>query len=196
MVYNSFLNYSNESDSKIFQEFVLFIDDNNVDTKKITIQIINLMIKYTVDKEKVNKDVFINQQAKLLAELNDVGLLKYLEKNAQYQDSDFQKELALYQKLTDEVVKGSNYQVEIYKKKFKEMENHCIELEKKVESVFLNQNYYDEILEDFIYYKKLADICMDRGGLNDPSNIIIKEKQMLRMVGLKIKSIRMFLATK
>ena len=105
MVYNSLKAYSLQSNTKLFKEFIEFIDDNNADTKKTAITIICLMIKYTNDKE---------QQANLVADLNDVGLLKILEKNAHYQDSGFQNQLSLYQKLTDEIVKGSNYQVQNY----------------------------------------------------------------------------------
>jgi len=53
------------------------------------------------------------------------------------------------------------------------MENHCIELERKVEYIFLNQNYYEEIVEDFVFYKKLADVCIERGGFIDPSKLFI-----------------------
>jgi hypothetical protein len=48
------------------------------------------------------------------------------------------------------------------------MEKHCQELEKKVEFVFLNQKFYEEIVDDFIYFKKLADISSDIGGYFDP----------------------------
>jgi hypothetical protein len=48
------------------------------------------------------------------------------------------------------------------------MEKHCQELEKKVEFVFLNQKFYEEIVDDFIYFKKLADISADIGGYFDP----------------------------
>ncbi len=92
-----------------------------------------------------------------------------LENNAHYQDHGFQNQVSLYQQLTAEVIKGSNYQVEIYKKKYKEIEVHCQELEKKVEFIFLNQTYYEEIVEDFVQYKKISDICMERGGYLNPS---------------------------
>jgi len=47
----------------------------------------------------------------MLAELNNVGLLHILEKNSRYQDSEFQNQLSFYQTLTEEIIKGSNYQV-------------------------------------------------------------------------------------
>jgi len=59
----------------------------------------------------------------------------------------------------------------LYKKKFLDLQSHCVELERKVENVFLNQNYFEEIVEDFIKFKKLSDVCAERGGYYDPSNL-------------------------
>jgi hypothetical protein len=81
---------------------------------------------------------------------------------------EFQSHLTNFQKLTGEIIRGSYYEIEVYKKKLKEMEKHCQELEKKVEFVFLNQKFYEEVVDDFIYFKKLADVCADVGGYYDP----------------------------
>ena len=53
MVYHSFRLFALETNSKIFREFVLFINDNNADTKKTAITLICLLMKFTYDKEKV-----------------------------------------------------------------------------------------------------------------------------------------------
>jgi hypothetical protein len=103
--------------------------------------------------------------------LHDVELHKILEKNSECKSHEFQIQLSNYQKLTGDIVRGSNYEVELYKKKMRDLEKHCQDLEKKVEFVFLNQKFYEEIVDDFIYFKKLSDVSSDIGGYYDPCNI-------------------------
>jgi len=55
----------------------------------------------------------------------------------------------------------------------KELEKKCQEKDKRVEVVYLNQKFYEEIVDDFILFKKIADVCCDIGGLYDPCNLFI-----------------------
>jgi hypothetical protein len=48
------------------------------------------------------------------------------------------------------------------------MEKHCAELERKTELIYLNQKFQNEIVEDFIHFKKLAEVCAEFGGFYDP----------------------------
>ena len=100
--------------------------------------------------------------------MQDVDLLLYLKTNADCKAADFQIQLTNYQKLTGDIIKGSNYEVEIFKKKYYDMEKKYTELERKVELVFLDQKFHEEIVEDFLLFKKYAEISMDVGGLYDP----------------------------
>ena len=38
-----------------------------------------------------------------------------------------------YQSLTGEIIKGSEYEIELYKKKLSKYEEHCEKIEKKIE---------------------------------------------------------------
>ena len=73
-----------------------------------------------------------------------------------------------YQKYSGEVIKGSNFQVELYKQRLKETEDYILSIEQKFEFLFLNQNFYEEIVEDFLQYKKISDICSEVGGYYSP----------------------------
>lgn len=75
--------------------------------------------------------------------------------------------------LTGEIIRGSFYEVETYKKKLRELEKHCNELERKTELIFLNQKFNNEIVEDFIHFKKLAEVCSDVGGYYDPCKLLV-----------------------
>ena len=91
-----------------------------------------------------------------------------MEKNSEFKSRDFQNILTKYQILTGDIIRGSFYEVETYKKKLRELEKHCTDLEKKTELIFLNQKFNNEIVEDFIHFKKLAEVCSEVGGYFDP----------------------------
>lgn len=150
--------YAKKNETKIFKELVNFINDSSIDIKINSITLIWFLLS--------NSNKF--KQAKIILHLQEVEITKILEKNADFKSEEFQHQLTNYQKVTGEIIRGSNYEIEIYKKKNKEMEKHCRELEKKVEFVFLNQKFYEEIVDDFITFKKLADVCSDLGGYFDP----------------------------
>ena len=44
-------------------------------------------------------------------------------------------------------------------------------MHRKVEFVENNQKYYDELVDDFLYFKKLSESCMQTAGLFEPNNI-------------------------
>lgn len=168
LLYKAAEEYSKKNNSRMFKEFVLFLNDSNIDIKVNSITLIHFLIKHTSDKNRVRLKYLLFQQAKIIVSLNDIELNKVLEKNSDCKSQEFQTQLTNYQKLTGEIVRGSNYEIELYKKKMKELEKHCQELEKKVEFVFLNQKFYEEIVDDFIYFKKLAEVCSEVGGYYDP----------------------------
>lgn len=91
-----------------------------------------------------------------------------LQKNSECRSRDFQNVLTNYQKLTGEIIRGSYYEVEQYKDKLRNLEKQCSELERKTELIFLNQKFNNEIVEDFIHFKKLAEVCAEYGGYYDP----------------------------
>lgn len=159
ILYKSAEEYSKKYCSKLFKELVNFINDSSIDIKVNAITLICYLFKYINDK---------NLQAKILIAFQDVDLYKELEKNSDCRSQEFQIQLTNYQKLTGEIVRGSNYEIEIYKKKLRDIEKHCEELEKKVEFVFLNQKYYEDIVEDFVYFRKVYEVCSEVGGYYDP----------------------------
>ena len=151
--------YALKNDSKIFKELVFFINDSSIDIKVNALTLIFMLIKYSEDKKR---------QARILVQFQEVELGKTLEKNSDSKSQEFQIQLTNYQELTGDIIRGSNYEIEIYKKKLRDLERHCQELERKVEFVFLNQKFYEEINDDFIYFKKLSEVCSEAGGYYDP----------------------------
>ncbi len=155
--------YASDKETKVFEELVTFVADSSIDIKSNAMALISLILEFSPDK---------HSKAILLTQFSDVHLDEILEKNAECKSEDFQLHLTHYQILSGEIVKGSNYEIEIYKKKLSDIEKHCQEIEKKVEFVFLNQKFYEEIVDDFIQFKKLSDVCSDHGGYYDPCKFI------------------------
>lgn len=161
LVYNAANEFSKIQGTKIFKELVQFINNDTIDIK------VNALMLICCILEKSNNDKPL--QAKILVQLQEIDLNPTLEKNASECTSpEFQIQLTNYQKTTGDVIRGSNYEIEIYKKKYKDLENHCSNLEKKTEFILLNQKFYEEIIDDFIYYKKLSDVCIETASFYDP----------------------------
>ena len=158
--------YANETHTKIFEGFFNLIKDKTLETKLKSFKLLVAILTFTRDKEK---------KAELVVALKENGLKKELENYAKFaRNGDknygekFNDLLSSYQSLTGEIIKGSEYEIELYKTKLKKYEEHCEKIEKKVEFVFQNQKFYDEIVEDFVYMKKLSEVCAASAGFFDP----------------------------
>lgn len=162
MILNAADKYAEENDKKIFNELVGFLYNTDIQVKLNTMTLIYIMIKSCNKKSKQNK---------ILALLNNAELIVALNKNGDLKSDIFQNQLSNFQKLTGELIKGSYYEIELYKCKVKDIENHCYHLEKKLEYIFLNQRFYNEVVEDFIAYQQMADTALEIGGYYDPCKI-------------------------
>ena len=158
--------YANETRTPIFEGFFNLIKDKTFETKLKSFKLLVAILTFTRDKEK---------RAELVVALKENGLNSTLEKYAKLGRSGdknfgdkFNDLLSSYQSLTGEIIKGSEYEIELYKRKIKKYEEHCEKIEKKVEFVFQNQKFYDEIVEDFVYMKKLSEACAASAGYFDP----------------------------
>lgn len=160
IIYKAAENYSEEKGSKIFKELVQLLFNNDIQIKINTMTLVFIMVKCCNKKSK---------QAKILAHLNEAELMTALMKYSDLKSEEFQIQLTNFQKLTGEVLKGSNYEVQLYKAKYKDIENHCLHLERKVEYIFLSQKYYSEVIEDFIGLQQMAETASEIGGFFDPS---------------------------
>lgn len=161
IVYDTAYEYTNKNNTLLFTEIIQFINHSNLDIKVNTLILINNLLIRSAESNKV-------LQSKLLIAFQLANINRILDKNGDCKHNEFQAQLSIYQSLTKDVIKGSNYEIEIYKKKLKDLENHCLELQNKVEFVILNQKFYDEMVDDFIYFKKLSDVCLESGSYYDP----------------------------
>lgn len=165
MILKSAEQYSEESGTKPFQEIVNFINLSEINVKINSISLLNYLIKFSPVNSK--------KRAKIGAYLNEADITNVLTKNSDIKNSTFQKELTIFQKATGEIIEGSYYDIELYKARINDLENHCYNLEKKSEFVYLNQKFYSEIIEEFINFQKMAESAVEFGGYFDPSKIFI-----------------------
>lgn len=150
--------HAQDNNTKIFSELVNFIDDGFKEIKENAFLLINLILTTISNK---------NKKTAILNELKAAGLKKMLKKNARFSDK-FKSELDNYQKITNEIIPGSNIEILNAKKQIEKYEEHCSNLEKKVEYVFQNQKFYEEVVEDFIYFKKLSETCAQQSSYFQP----------------------------
>lgn len=152
--------YAKNTNTKIYSKLVECIDDPNADIKKNALLIITSLISFSFDKAK---------QSQLLVQFKDAGLLDYLEKNIKDYSPEFQVQLNIFQQTTKLIIKGSFYEIEVYRNQLNAIEEHCKIIEKKAEYALLNQKLYENVIDDLITYKKLQEFCIVSGGFYDPS---------------------------
>ena len=157
--------YSRENSVPIMQPMVNLINDSYQQFIFYSIALVTQFINYCKPQKAEERSQLIN----IVAELNYGGMEKILEKykeNAQVRDY-YQK----YKEAIKEIINSYEYQTQIYKNQIRKYEESYIEMSRKVEFVSNNQKYYDELVDDFLYFKKLSESCMQTAGLFEPNNI-------------------------
>ena len=104
LIYNAAIEFSKVQQTKVFKELVQFINGTHIDIKVNAL----MLICYILHNSKFDKTL----QAEILVHFQDLDLKGTLEKNAsECLSNDFQIQLTNYQKITGEIIRGSNYQV-------------------------------------------------------------------------------------
>ena len=152
--------YSREFGQKVLEPFVSLVKDKSCDVKEyFMILVVEMLENYS--KKKTNT---------ISSDLKKAGIIEALSlrDNVECKYSNFQKMLTKYQEKTKEIIKGSAYELETYKHKIKQYQKLYQEYNKKVEIAAHKQNYYDEIVDDFLYFKKMNEACIETEGYYDP----------------------------
>lgn len=153
--------FSNTRDTKIFKELVMLINSNDMQIKINTMTLIFILVKCSKK----------SRQTKIICLLYEADLGAILSKNIEVKSEEFQTQLTNFQKVSGEVIKGSQYETQVYKSRYKDIENHCFQLEKTIEYILLNQSFYTDIVKSFIMYEKMAETAIEIGGYYDPSKL-------------------------
>ena len=152
--------YSREFGQKVLEPFVSLVKDKSCDVKENFIKLVIEMLEHSSRKKK----------NKISSDLKHAGIIEALSilDNVESKLENFQNALTKYQKITKEIIKGSAYEMETYKRKIKQYQELNQEFNKKVEIVTHKQKYYDEIVDDFLYFKKMNETCIETEGYYDP----------------------------
>ena len=70
--------------------------------------------------------------------------------------------------ITKEELQGTEYEKKKYDERLKKLDVYEIEVKKKEEIIKQERLYFDEISRDFLYFKRLSEVCSDAGGYYDP----------------------------
>ena len=104
LIYNAALEFSQIQQTKVFKELVQYINDTHIEIKVNALMLICCILQ----NSKYDKSL----QAQILVHFQVQDINPTLEKNASdCLSNDFQIQLTNYQKITGEIIKGSNYEV-------------------------------------------------------------------------------------
>ncbi|MCQ2818296.1 MAG: FH2 domain-containing protein, partial [archaeon] len=160
-------NYSKEKGTKMFQELVGLLDEENgfVEMKTELLSFLNTIIEKAEDRRRVSK---------LIVKLNEVKIGDVLNKGnrigtREFASKDFLAELLKFEQTTNITIASSPYECEQLKSKIKKIQENYYDLKQEREIYLHNKKYYEEIIWDFIRFQNLSETCHDiSGGYFDP----------------------------
>ena len=103
LIYNAANEFSKIHQLKVFNELVQFINDSHIDIKVNALMLICCILQ----NSRYDKTL----QAQILVNFEEIDLHQTLEKNSECLSQEFQIQLTNFQKITGEIIRGSNYEV-------------------------------------------------------------------------------------
>ena len=140
-------NYAKKSVTKIFSQFVNLLSINNLDLRKSSLILINILLNFC-EVERFDR---------LKTQLNEAGIFESLEqiiKNENIKDKEWQEQLTIFQIKTGRIISGTEYELQVYENQKTEMEKKCEEMEIKYEESIEKQIMYERIIEELILYQE------------------------------------------
>ena len=126
---------------------------NHID-EKIKINTLKLIIELIKSSENTEN---FKQKDKFFEEFYKSNIIKILEKNVTCNSKDFQKLIKEFSILSGNIIKGSEYELEITKKKLEDLKKEVEKLEKENESNIIQEQYNDMIIKELIKFRNLSE---------------------------------------
>ncbi|MCQ2816105.1 MAG: hypothetical protein MJ252_02455 [archaeon] len=153
-------NYASDHKTIPFEEIVGLIGSNYQENQVNALALVTFAIKNASKKRTL--------QSKLVVLLKDAKIDDVLLRNTENPNQYFQDSLNSYQNETNEVIQGSNYSLEFYKKKISKLENQLSDSEKQSFQSKQTETFYKEMVNDFLKFKRMADNLSSDAGYYDP----------------------------
>ena len=126
---------------------------NHID---VNIKINTLKLIIELIKSSENTENF-KQKDKFFEEFYKSNIIKILEKNVTCNSKDFQKLIKEFSILSGNIIKGSEYELEITKKKLEDLKKEVEKIEKEKESNIIQEQYNDMIIKELIKFRNLSE---------------------------------------
>lgn len=151
--------YANENSTKPYQEIITFVSDVSIDIKENAILLLCAIVKYTKNK---------NSKMKIVTDLLEAGLSTAFVDYMQCKSPKFRDYVLMFFSLAKQCGMPINLEIEKYKQTIEKLEENCLLLQNENAEIKKKQKFYDEIVDEFIYFKNLADVCTMSGGYYFP----------------------------
>ncbi|MCQ2816044.1 MAG: hypothetical protein MJ252_02150 [archaeon] len=153
--------YATEHKTTPFEEIVDFLNSSYQENQDNALALVTIAIKKASKKRPL--------QSKLVVLLKDAKIDEILQKQKEKENKtkEFTELLETYEKETTEIVQGQNYSLEYFKKKIAKLEEQINEYEKQEFQFKQTEAFYKNIVNDFLFYKRLAECCNSQAGIVD-----------------------------
>ena len=101
------------------------------------------------------------KEAKFIAKLESLKISDQLRKWNKEGNEDIQGQIHAYQLSANQITPSQIYHLELNKTRVKDLETHCFELEKKVETYKEQQAMFKIMMNDLELYKQKAEMSKE-----------------------------------
>ena len=156
-------NYAKKSVTQIFSQIIGLLLKNKATNINIkTLLFINVLLNFC-DSAKLPK---------LLIQFREAGMYEALEKIAKNKDKEFQEQLTNFQMKTGKIIRGSEYELHVYKKQIKELKEKCKSIEEKCKNNIEIQLMYERTVEELSRFENYLNV-------RDKSKVLFDNKFFL-----------------
>ena len=111
-----------------------------------------------------------NHMKNMKEKLYSSGLKEVLDKLVMRdsQPKELKELIERYCVITKEELKGTEYEKKKYEERLKKLDEYERTVKKQEEEIKQKGMYFDEIVTEFLYFKRLSKVCSEAGGYYDP----------------------------
>jgi len=131
----------------------------DMDLKVVTLTLLNWMIVKCPSEKKL---------CKFLSRLENLGIYDELRVLGKCHHPEMLRQLKNFQKNAKIIVQGSHFEIQIYKQRNKELQEHIDVLESKIEHYVEQQSLYKLMRDDLENYRKVADMSKELATYYSP----------------------------
>ena len=154
-------NYARNTNTQPYYQLVGFLESTEVQLINDCFLLLCILLKTRNNIDKPN----------LLVKFQEVGFVEKLS-TAIMKEAIDEKRIAIFEEEYRIIMKNPNlYNIEICESKIRRYEEKLREAQEEMENIFFRKRYFEDIIDDLVFYKKLAQTSFENGAMYTSKDI-------------------------